>query len=71
MYRGQRFDLIEGVYFYGDLCSGNIWGLDTASPGPGQVLRQDVGDIVSFGEDIFGEIYVVTNAGPIYKIVEP
>jgi glucose/arabinose dehydrogenase len=71
VYRGQTFDLIEGVYFYGDLCSGNIWGMDTANPGPGQILRRDVGDIVGFGTDIRGEIYVVTHGGAIYKIVEP
>jgi hypothetical protein len=62
---------MEGVYFFGDFCSGNIWGLRRGAPGNWEMallLDTDI-NISSFGEDIDGEIYVVSYSdGNIYHL---
>ncbi len=69
-YRGSRSPGLEGVYVFGDFCSGRIWG---ATPGAGgewsfrQLADTDLG-IASFGEDEDGEIYAVDLGGAIYRI---
>jgi glucose/arabinose dehydrogenase len=71
VYRGTRFPQMEGVYFFGDFCSGNIWGLRREAPGNWEMallLDTDI-NISSFGEDIDGEIYVVSYSdGNIYRL---
>jgi glucose/arabinose dehydrogenase len=71
VYRGTRFPQMEGVYFFGDFCSGNIWGLRRGAPGNWEMallLDTDI-NISSFGEDIDGEIYVVSYSdGNIYHL---
>jgi hypothetical protein len=62
---------MEGVYFFGDFCSGNIWGLRQEASGKwamALLLETDI-NISSFGEDIDGEIYVVSYSdGNIYHL---
>jgi glucose/arabinose dehydrogenase len=71
VYRGTRFPQMEGVYFFGDFCSGNIWGLRQVAPGEWEIallLDTDM-NISSFGEDVDGEIYVVSySEGIIYHL---
>ena len=78
VYRGCALPNLLGTYFYADYCSGTIrsfrysggtvtdpqdWTADlTPSGGP---LTQ----VVSFGEDAAGELYIVSYAGSIYKVV--
>ncbi|MGH8640627.1 MAG: PQQ-dependent sugar dehydrogenase [Burkholderiales bacterium] len=69
-YRGTRFAAMQGVYFYGDVCSGRIWGATDAS---GIWQSRELADtglsITSFGEDESGEIYVADAAsGTIYRV---
>ena len=77
VYRGQAIKGIQGMYFCGDYCSGEVWafrftpqgGLTdftdyTATLSPGHL------DLVSFGEDYFGELYIVSMLdGTVYRIV--
>ncbi len=72
VYRGTRYPQIAGVYFFGDFCSGNIWGLRQESSGEWKLaLLLNTGvSISSFGEDSAGEIYVVGyRDGIIYRLV--
>lgn len=70
VYRGPDSGL-QSIYFYGDYCSGRIWGLVRQG---GTWLSQELLDtnlnITSFGEDEAGNIYVTDYwNGRIYKIV--
>jgi glucose/arabinose dehydrogenase len=70
VYRGARIAALQGVYLYGDYCSGKVWGL-VASGGKVVDRRQlDVGathPIFSFGEDAAGELYLLAADG-LYRI---
>jgi glucose/arabinose dehydrogenase len=71
VYRGSAFPQWNGIYFYGDYCSGRIWAL--APDGSGgwlnaEVLKSDLA-ISSFGEDEAGELYVLDyGSGVIYRL---
>jgi glucose/arabinose dehydrogenase len=60
VYRGKALPEWQGVYFYGDFCSGNIWGLIQTSQGQWQSKIQFKTDvkITSFGVDEAGELYI-------------
>ncbi len=60
VYRGAALPEWQGVYFYGDYCSGNIWGLRLAngSAAPAKILFTTRVRITTFGVDEAGEIYL-------------
>lgn len=64
VYRGADIPALDGVYLYGDYCSGMIWALWPAN-GLWQTaeLFQSDARISSFGEDEEGEIYVTDMSG--------
>ncbi len=79
VYRGCAMPAMQGRYFFGDW-GGKIWsGVHTGSAltniathttellAPGQT---SLGTMVSFGEDLLGELYFViwSNPGAVYKI---
>ena len=66
-YRGARYPELAGIYFYGDYCSGRIWGFTTEAS---ELLDTSL-SITSFGEDEEGELYVadIDPNGAIYRIV--
>jgi glucose/arabinose dehydrogenase len=61
VYRGVDLPEWQGIYLYGDYCSGNIWGLiTTGQAGPQTRLLFTTGaQISTFGLDEAGEIYLV------------
>ncbi|HEY8561009.1 MAG TPA: PQQ-dependent sugar dehydrogenase [Pyrinomonadaceae bacterium] len=68
VYRGGQRNLPDGQYVYGDYCSAEIWRWD----GSQQILMHDLPagrNILSFGEDEDGEIYVCYSTGQIDKLV--
>jgi len=72
VYRGSRYPDMAGVYFYGDFCSGNIWGLrqDEAGDWETALLLETDLSISTFGEDAEGELYVASyNDGIVYQLV--
>jgi uncharacterized repeat protein (TIGR01451 family) len=73
VYRGQQYPRLQGLYFYGDYCSGTIWGLKVTSTAVQQGLLLDSGySISTFGEDEAGETYVADHGGgTIYRITDP
>ena len=69
VYRGSMPEW-NGVYLYGDYCSGTVWGLIHSDGGwQNQVLFDSVGNITSFGQDEAGEIYLVLDGGQILRLV--
>lgn len=61
VYRGNRIPELQGVYVYGDYQTGRVWGLRYED---GQVtwheeLAQTPLQLVSFGEDSAGELYLL------------
>jgi len=76
VYRGSEFPGLQGIYFYGDYCSGRIWGLRKNGAGwETAVLREPVNppmNITTFGEDEAGNVYLVNYAsGDLLKILSP
>jgi glucose/arabinose dehydrogenase len=72
VYRGQALPDLQGIYFYGDWCSGTIWAAyrDAADQWQSSVFMQTTGlSITSFGVDEAGELYVVDYTGRIMKLV--
>jgi len=74
-YRGKEFPFMDGIYFFGDFCSGRIWGAGNEQGG--WELRQLLDtslSISTFGEDEKGEIYLAhlnsgqNDNGSIYRL---
>lgn len=74
VYRGSQFPAFEGVYFYGDYCTGVIWGLRREADGSwseAELLSSGLG-ISSFGQDATGEVYLTSHhTGEIFRLVNP
>ena len=68
VYRGSMPEW-NGIYLYGDYCSGLIWGLIRSDGSwQSQLLFDTDVNITSFGEDESGEIYLVDDSGEIYRL---
>jgi glucose/arabinose dehydrogenase len=73
VYRGSAIPQQQGVYFYGDFCQG--WVRSFRYSGGAVTEQTDWpslrpgGPITSFGEDSAGELYVISAAGGVYKVV--
>jgi len=76
VYRGSAAPALQGTYFYGDFCGGWIRTLRVVDGYPLEELpevelpkyRGATDNVVSFGEDANGELYVLTAAGMVYRI---
>src|SRR6267154_725271 len=73
VYRGAAIPELQGQYLFSDLCTGFIRGLSFESGVA--VVREapmvNVGTPFSFGQDGFGELYVLTADNRVLKIVSP
>lgn len=71
-YRGTRYPALRGVYIYGDLCTGKIWGATQQTSGgwTTQLLLDSTVTISTFGQDVNGELYVADLNGAIYHLRE-
>jgi glucose/arabinose dehydrogenase len=68
VYRGAMPEW-NGIYLYGDYCSGMIWGLLQTDNGWQNRLLFDLDvTITSFGQDEAGEVYLVSDNGGIYRL---
>ena len=71
VYRGTAIPALRGFYVFADFASGRVW----AMKGPGGARSAlsgadgQVSQISSFGQDASGELYVVSLAGSVSKIV--
>ena len=73
VYRGPAIPALDGVYVYGDYCSGEIYGLrydyagQRITAGP-QTLAATGGRIMSFAEDYAGNLYALLADGGVYRL---
>ena len=70
IYRGEQFSELTGNYFFSDFCSGNIWRSFLQDGGEWEtaVLTDTDLNPTSFGEDIHGELYILSRSGDIYQL---
>jgi glucose/arabinose dehydrogenase len=70
VYRGTQIPGLAGAYLYSDSCSGSIRGTPI---GPGIESREvdfgiDGGQVVAFGQDGSGELYVLSQSQGLLKV---
>jgi glucose/arabinose dehydrogenase len=71
VYRAGAFPRMQGLYFYGDFCTGRIWGLRRDSGVQNTLLLDTSIQISAFGEDESGALYVAGyNTGQIFPLVD-
>ncbi len=84
VYRGSAMrSAVRGRYFYADFVRGRVWSLGLTIGGGGEATATDLvehtaelggsdtlGAISAFGRDASGELYIVSYAGTIFKIVD-
>lgn len=72
VYRGRSLSTLMGTYVYGDFCSGEIFALPdpthSGTRAEARVLLKTPLQISSFGEDSFGELYVLDHRGGVYRL---
>jgi len=79
VYRGKKIKDLQGTYFFGDYCSGNIWSFKVKN---GKAIKFqnrteeiNIADgeftnyISSFGEGADGDLYIIDFNGGIYKLI--
>jgi glucose/arabinose dehydrogenase len=70
VYRGPSLKPLQGVYLFGDYCSGLVWGSYRDAAGNWQTteFKQTEYTISSFGEDEAGEVYLVDHGGAVLRL---
>ncbi|MDP2480339.1 MAG: PQQ-dependent sugar dehydrogenase [Candidatus Palauibacterales bacterium] len=71
VYRGSAMPDLQGTYFYSDYCSGWLRSLRYDGTAVGEERSWDVGSlgqVLSFGEDAAGELYVLSANGTVYRL---
>jgi len=72
VYRGDRIGALEGVYIFGDYCTGEVFGIRRFDDGRTSqaplTIGDDIGQIVSFGEGPDGEVYVFESNGRMSRL---
>jgi len=71
VYRGEEIPDLVGAYVFGDFCRGSLEAivLRNGEATQQRSLGQVVEGLASFGEDANGVLYVLSLAGPVYRIV--
>ena len=70
VYRGDIILPLQGVYVFGDFCSGEVFGLTTGAETILRPLSMEAPDnqLVSIGEGPDGELYLVLAGGEIQRV---
>jgi glucose/arabinose dehydrogenase len=71
VYRGSQYPVLQGVYIFGDYCSGLVWATIPNPDGSWNTTQvAATGALLSsFGEDENGELYATDlNSGVIYQV---
>lgn len=72
VYRGTAMPELAGHYFYSDYCAGFLKSFSYSNGAASNERTWDVGslgNVLSFGEDSSGELYLLTTAGRVLKLV--
>lgn len=67
VYRGSSIPTLAGSYVYGDWCTGNLWAALDSGGWTSTLLPVSLGSILSFGEDVDGELYL-SNGTNLYRL---
>ncbi len=68
VYRGQDYPALDGMYLFGDFCTGQIWGTRRTDSGfATELLLDSTVTITTFGEDEMGNVYVA-GSGQIFLL---
>jgi glucose/arabinose dehydrogenase len=71
VYRGRLYPRLTGTYFYGDYCTGRIWGATPNGPAwTTRLFAPRASNLTTFGEDAAGELYLATEAGVFARVVD-
>jgi hypothetical protein len=73
VYRGAAIPEIQGHYFYSDYCRGFLRSFRYTGESVTDERQWDVGglgNVLSFGEDGLGELYVLSGNGNVYRLVD-
>jgi hypothetical protein len=71
VYRGEDLAGLQGHYFYSDYCAGFLRSFRVAGGSATEHREWDVGalgNVLSFGEDSEGEMYVLTSGGRVSRL---
>lgn len=73
VYRGTAISDLVGAYVFGDWREAELWAIPPFEGDTGTIESLDVQlpefGLVSFGQDLDGEIYALHSDGPVYRIV--
>jgi glucose/arabinose dehydrogenase len=72
VYRGAAIPELAGTYFYSDYCKGYLKSFvyrNGAVSGAQEWAVDNPGNVLSFGQDAQGELYVLAGSGRVYRIV--
>jgi hypothetical protein len=73
VYRGNAIPSLQGQYFFADVCQGWVRSFRHTAGAVTELTEwpslSTGGSIVSLGEDVAGELYVVEAGGRVSKIV--
>src|SRR4029453_11354611 len=72
VYRAGRYPSFYGIYYFGDFCTGRLWGLQRANGSwESSLLFNTTLSIIGFSEDESGQFWVSDySGGAVYPIVE-
>ena len=73
VYHGEGIPSIRGHYFYSDFCAGFLRSFsfrDGAASDEREWNVGALGNVVSFGEDADGEIYILSSAGTVHRLTK-
>jgi glucose/arabinose dehydrogenase len=71
VYRGADYPGLQGIYFFGDLCTGRIRGLKLQDGTWQTAILLDSGPtMTTFGTDENGRLLVAGGSGTIYEVIE-
>ncbi|MEN8376647.1 MAG: PQQ-dependent sugar dehydrogenase [Gemmatimonadota bacterium] len=70
VYRGAAVPALRGHYFFSDFCSGFIRSIDLAAAASSykEWITPALGQVLSFGVDGAGELYVLTSIGRVWRV---
>lgn len=70
VYRGGALPELQGAYVYSDYCHGDLWRLweDEAGWHTEKFFDTDL-NVTAIGEDVFGELYVASFDGKLWKLI--
>jgi glucose/arabinose dehydrogenase len=73
VYRGRAIPELAGHYLYSDYCTGFLKSFIYTN---GKATEQrtwsvgEIGNVLSFGEDAGGELYIMSDKGSVYRLVK-